>query len=63
MTPKDNRPCCARTEDEIGRLCIGWCGPDCLGREEARHRKMAPETNIGRMADGRMRLVIGRLGE
>lgn len=24
--------CCAATRDEYGRLCIGWCGPECERR-------------------------------
>lgn len=29
---KEDRACCAATRDEMGRLCIGWCGPECEGR-------------------------------
>lgn len=33
-TPKERRPCCAAKVDALGRLPIGWCGPDCIGRAE-----------------------------
>ena len=29
---KSEYSCCAATRDELGRLCIGDCGPDCLRR-------------------------------
>jgi len=34
--PKETFPCCAATRDEYGRLCIGYCGPDCLRRPARR---------------------------
>lgn len=33
---KSEYPCCAATRDELGRLCIGDCGPDCLRRAARR---------------------------
>ncbi len=33
---KSAYPCCAATRDELGRLCIGDCGPDCLRRAARR---------------------------
>lgn len=33
---KHEWPCCAATQDELGRLCIGDCGPDCLRRAARR---------------------------
>lgn len=29
---KDEAPCCAARRDSLGRLPIGYCGPDCLRR-------------------------------
>ena len=29
---KESYACCAATRDAYGRLCIGWCGPDCERR-------------------------------
>lgn len=34
VTPKEQRLCCAAKVDALGRLPVGWCGPDCLGRAE-----------------------------
>lgn len=43
-TPKVRRPCCAAKVDALGRLPIGWCGPDCIGRAE----------HLGFLADQRL---------
>lgn len=29
---KEAFACCAATRDELGRLCIGYCGPNCERR-------------------------------
>jgi hypothetical protein len=34
VTPKGKRACCAARRDGLGRLPIGFCAPDCLGRAE-----------------------------
>lgn len=31
--PKELRNCRCSEVDEFGRHCIGWCGPDCEGRQ------------------------------
>ncbi len=33
---KESFACCAATRDEMGRLCVGDCGPDCLRRAARR---------------------------
>lgn len=32
---KDEAPCCNSKRDSIGRLPIGFCGPDCVRRRSA----------------------------
>lgn len=29
--PKEQRDCCLAKRDNLGRLPVGRCGPDCLG--------------------------------
>lgn len=29
---KENAPCCVARRDELGRLPIGFCSPDCVRR-------------------------------
>lgn len=29
---KSEVPCCAATRDDLGRLCVGFCGPACRRR-------------------------------
>lgn len=39
LTPKEQRACCTAHRDDQGRLPIGFCGPDCLGRTERDERR------------------------
>lgn len=32
--PKEQRSCRCSEVDEMGRHCIGWCGPNCEGRPQ-----------------------------
>jgi hypothetical protein len=34
VTPKESRPCCKAHIDGLGRLPIGFCSPECVGRTE-----------------------------
>lgn len=32
--PKEERPCCLARRDKLGRLPIGFCSPECVGRAD-----------------------------
>lgn len=34
FTRKEDAPCCVAQKDSLGRLPIGFCGPDCIRRLE-----------------------------
>jgi hypothetical protein len=31
---KENAPCCVATRDDLGRYCVGFCGPTCVRRPQ-----------------------------
>lgn len=35
IVTKDDAPCCNAKRDALGRLPIGYCGPDCVRRPHA----------------------------
>jgi len=34
LNTKEQRRCCDASRDVLGRMPIGYCGPQCQGREE-----------------------------